>query len=151
MINFVFMKLSNEFSNDFSCSIEKRKPKPNPVPFMNSKYRKTCHSKAMDHKKFLKWGRTNALWEIFCNRKNQAAKIRAKSVKSYFNERCDNKNKQNSKQYWKATKPFISDKSRCSSQCFSLKVGDDVFSDSNAVSNVFIQYFSTGLDWIAFV
>ena len=44
--------LSNELLNSHA-PLKKRKPKPNPVPFMNSKYRKACHSKAMAHNKFL--------------------------------------------------------------------------------------------------
>ena len=140
--------LSNELLNSHA-PLNERKPKPNPVPFMNSKYRKACHSKAMAHNKFFKWGRTNSLWEIFRKRRNQAAKIRAKSVKIYFDERCNNKHKQNSKHYWNAIKPFISDKTRCSSQCYSLKVGDDIVNDSQVVSIVFNQYFSTVASKIA--
>ena len=40
--------LSNQLLNSHA-PLKKRKPKPNPVPFMNSKYRKACHSKAMAH------------------------------------------------------------------------------------------------------
>ena len=134
--------LTSDIVNEHA-PVKKRIPRANPVPFMNSVYRKACFSKAMAHNKFFRWGRTNKQWELFRKCRNEAANIRAKSIKKYFDERCNEQYKSNPKKYWDTIKPFISDKAKSGPSSFILKINDNIVNDPFKISNEFNSFFST--------
>ena len=80
--------LTNEIINSHA-PLKKRKTVANPVPFMNSAYRKACYQKSMAHNRYFKMGKTHALWQKYRKARNHAAKLRAASVKHFFDTRCN--------------------------------------------------------------
>ena len=76
---------------DSHAPTKRRKPVNNPVPFMNAKLRKACHTKSMARNKYFKFGRTKLLWECFRKARNAATKIKATSMRQYFDDRCNSK------------------------------------------------------------
>ena len=133
--------LTNEIINSHA-PLKKRKTVANPVPFMNSAYRKACYQKSMAHNRYFKMGKTHALWQKYRKARNHAAKLRAASVKNFFDTRYNSQFKENPKRYWDTIKPFMTDKKvNGASPCFTLKLGNDIINDSTAVSDAFNDFF----------
>ena len=80
-----------------------------PAAFMNSAYRKACYQKAMAHNRYVKMGKTQLLWQKYRKARNYAAKLRATSVKNFFETRCNSQFTENPKRYWDTIKPFMTD------------------------------------------
>ena len=95
--------------SDSHAPMKRRRPVNRPVPFMNAGLRKACHSKSMARNKYFKFGRTKQLWESFRKQRNHASKIKAKSMKVYFDSKCNNIPKHNGA-FWETLKPFMSHK-----------------------------------------
>ena len=128
---------------DSHAPIKRRKPVNNPVPFMNAKLRKACHTKSMARNKYFKCGRTKILWECFRKARNAATKIKATSMRQYFDDRCNSKHLNgSSKQFWNTIKPFVTDKVRTKYDHITLKVNDSIENEPSAVCNIFNEYFS---------
>lgn len=68
--------------------IKKRMPIQNPVPYMNSKLRKAQHYKAMMRNKYFRNGRQRHAWELYRKSRNNCVKIKAQSIKYYFDSKC---------------------------------------------------------------
>ena len=133
--------LMNEIINSHA-PLMKRKTVANPVHFMNNAYRKACYQKSMAHNRYFKTGKTHALWQKYRKARNHAAKLRAASVKNFFDTRCNTQFKENPKRYWDTIKPFMTDKKvNGAFPCFTLKLGNDVINDPTAVSNAFNDFF----------
>ena len=75
--------LTNEIINSHA-PLKKRKTVANPVPFMNSAYRKACYQKLMAHNRYFKMGKTHALWQKYRKAIKHAAKLRAVSVNFFL-------------------------------------------------------------------
>ena len=119
-----------------------RWPVDQPVPFMNGKLRKACHTKAMARNKFFKCGRTQKLWDVYRKVRNSATKIRTSFMRKYFNDKCNSvKATGNSKMFWDTIKPFMTEKVRSVNENISLKVGDSIINENSAVANAFNEYF----------
>ena len=123
--------------------IKRRKAPKKPVPFMNAQLRKACHYKAMRRNKYFRHGRTKSLWELYRKSRNEASKLKVKSMKIYFEEKCKKQeSSRNPGNFWKTIKPFMTEKSTSANSCISLKVDESIISDPQAVCNVFNKYFS---------
>ena len=128
--------------------LKQRKTVARPVPFMNAKYRKACHRKSMTHNRYYKCGRTKSQWEAYRKSRNLAAKIRATSVKSYFDQKCVSNVKSNPKVFWETVKPFITSKAVIPDQTVMLNDNDVIISDPAVVCKVFNDHFCTVTDHI---
>ena len=123
--------------------IKRRKAPKKPVPFMNSQLRKACHYKAMRRNKYFRHGRTRSLWELYRKSRNEASKLKVKSMKIYFEEKCNKQeSSRNPGNFWKTLKSFMTEKSTSANSCISLKVDESIISDPQAVCNAFNKYFS---------
>ena len=131
-------KLISEIVNEHA-PIKKRKPVQNPVPYINSKLRKAQHYKAMMRNKYFRNGRQRHAWELYRKSRNNCVKIKAQSIKYYFDSKCNNS--ENPTAFWKTIKPFISNKSAKETELITLKDKDDIISAPDAVSNIFNEYF----------
>ena len=127
---------------DFHAPRKTRKPVDQPVPFMNARFRKACHTKAMARNKFFKCGRTQRLWEKYRQLRNTAAKIKVSSMRKYFDDKCNSeKAVGNSKMFWDTIKPFMTDKVKYSNESISIKIGNSIVNEHAAVTNAFNEYF----------
>ena len=104
------------FNRLFSDIIDKNAPtkkktlkKPS-LPYMNSRLRRAIHKKNMLYNAYKK-GKVK--WDTYRKQRNLTTAINKQSKSAYFRERCDGGPKKQS--FWKAIKPFISDKGNFSS------------------------------------
>jgi hypothetical protein len=75
-----------------------------PVPYMNSKHRKAVYKKRQLHNVF-KTQRSSKSWEQYRKQRNIVTKIKIRSIRSYFLERCVDGPK--NKDFWPTIKPFF--------------------------------------------
>ena len=95
------------------------------------------------------FSRTNAQWEKYRKARNNAARLRSISVRNYFEQKCNAEVKKNPKLFWKAVRPFMTDKKTfSSSQCITLKTEDKIENDPNEVSDILNSYFVNVADHI---
>ena len=88
---------------------------------MNSKLRKACLHKAMLRNEYFMHGRSSQWWELYRKSRNNVTKLKAVSMNTYFYERCNSDSfRNNSGQYWRTIKPYMSDKCKTSDQDISL-------------------------------
>jgi hypothetical protein len=87
--------------------VKQRKPCQNPAPFINKEIRKAVYKKRQLHNKYNKC-KTKSNWENNRQQRNIVTKIKKKSIKTYFFERCIGGPK--SKDFWPTIKPFITNK-----------------------------------------
>ena len=103
----------NNFENAFVQIADKHAPwkkrqvRKNYVPYMNSELRKAIYMKQMLRNKFEKC-KSDKNWERYRKQRNLVTKLKKKSVKSYFLERCVGGQK--STDFWPTIKPFLSKK-----------------------------------------
>ena len=127
---------------DFHAPRKTRKPVDQPIPFMNARLWKACHTKAMARNKFFKCGRTQRLWENYRQLRNTAAKIKVSSMRKYFDDKCNSeKAVGNLKMFWDTIKPFMTDKVKSSNESFSIKIGNFIVNEHAVVANAFNEYF----------
>ena len=128
---------------DFHAPRKTRKPVDKPVPFMNARLRKACHTKAMARNKFFKCGRTQRQWEKYRKLRNTATKIKVSSMRKFFDDKCNSeKAVGNSKMFWDTIKPFMTDKVKSSNESISIKIGNSIVNEHAVVANAFNEYFS---------
>ena len=92
---------------DKHAPVKQRKPCQNPAPFINKELRKAVYKKRQLHNKYNKC-KTKSNWENYRQQRNLVTKIKKRSIKTYFFERCIGGPK--SKDFWPTIKPFITNK-----------------------------------------
>ena len=127
---------------DFHAPHKTWKPVDQPVPFMNARLRKACHTKAMARNKFFKCGRIQRLWEKYRKLRNTATKIKVSSMRKYFDDKCySEKAVGNSKMFWDTIKPFMTDKVKSSNESIRIKIGNSIVNEHAVVAKAFNEYF----------
>ena len=129
---------------DSHAPIKHRQPVSFPVPFMNSKLRKACHTKSMLRNRYFRGGRTKGQWESYRKSRNAATKLKAESMKKYFEDKCNpmySTVKQNV--FWDSIKPFMTEKVKHDNKSICLKIDDSIISRPAAVCNAFNDYLSS--------
>ena len=108
-INNTYDKYERNFTNILNkqAPTKSRYPRKNPLPCMNGELRKAIYHKQMLYNQYTKQG-SNKSWEKYCKQRNLVTKLKRKSVKIYFLERCSGGSK--SGDFWKTVKPFFSKK-----------------------------------------
>jgi hypothetical protein len=95
---FYFSKMFSDITNEH-VPLKTRNVKPNPPPFMKCTYRKSIMNKArLQHRKENFPNNTN--WENFRVQRNLTTKLKRKSVRTYFHERCGDDGKSDSKTFY---------------------------------------------------
>ena len=84
---------------------------------------------------------SNKNWEKFRKQRNFVTKLKRKSMKTYFLERCSGGTK--SGDFWKTIKPFFSKKESSGEQKIVLNESDKIVNDQKEVANHFNNFFST--------
>ncbi len=89
---------------------------------------------------------TKANWEKYRFQRNQCAKLKRKSVRCYFSERCGNDS--NLCDFYKTVRPFYTNKGMGSSYHIQLLENNEIISDPKEVANVMNANFVTMADSI---
>ena len=122
--------------------MKRKKTIRQPLPFMNSKLRKACLHKAMLRNKYFKHGRSSQSWELYRKSRNNVTKLKAVSMNTYFQERCNSDSfRNNSRQYWRTIKPYMTDKCKTSDQDISLFHENKLINDPVKVCKIFNEHF----------
>ena len=122
--------------------MKRKKTVRQPLPFMNSKLRKACLHKAMLRNKYFKHGRSSQSWELYRKSRNNVTKLKAVSMNTYFQERCNSDSfRNNSRQYWRTIKPYMTDKCKTSDQDISLFHENKLINDPVKVCKIFNEHF----------
>jgi len=101
--------------------MKQKKSVKQPIPYMNSKLRKSCLQKAMLRNKYFKFGRTNKSWERYRKIRNHVTKLKAVSMNEYFSTKFNHETlTKNPSQYWKTIKPYMTDKFKTVDENISL-------------------------------
>ena len=107
---------------------------------MNQELRRAVYRKQMLYSQFTKC-QSNKIWEKFRKQRNFVTKLKRKSMKTYFLERCSGGTK--SGDFWKTIKPFFSKKGSSGEQKIVLNESDKIVNDQKEVANHFNNFFST--------
>ena len=126
---------------DKHAPMKRRKAIKTPVPFMNSQLRKSCHRQVMLHNRYLKDGRQKKDWELFRRIGNSTTKLKAKSMKKYFDSKCNKVHKHKPQLFWNTVKPFICDKGLQKNECRMLNINGTICNDAETIAQEFNDYF----------
>lgn len=99
-----YQYLLNEVTNVHAPIKTKLLKKPQ-LPYMNGELRKAINVKGMLKRKFLKC-KNKQNWQRYRGQRNLVTSLKRKSIKEYFNKRCNNDT--NNKQFWHTVRPFLS-------------------------------------------
>ena len=82
---------------------------------------------------------TNKNWEKYRQARNYVTKIRRKSVKTYFIERCTGGCK--SKDFWSTIKPFITNKGTITKKNTIIEENNVLVTDQKEIAEIFNDYY----------
>ena len=105
---------------------------------MNGDLRQAIYKKHMLFNKYKKC-KTPLNWDNYRKQSNLVTKIKRKSIRVYFYERCAGGPK--SKDFWPTIKPFLSKKGSDGGNEIILCENDKIVSDQGEVCNIFNKYF----------
>jgi hypothetical protein len=118
--------------------VKQRKPCQNTAPFINKELRKAVYKKRQLHNKYNKC-KTKSNWENYRQQRNLVTKIKKRSIKTYFFERCIGGPK--SKDFWPTIKPFITNKGSHFTKNMILWEKDEIINDQNMVAECINDIF----------
>lgn len=139
-VNNMYINFEKEFIAvvDKHAPIKKRKPCQKPAPFINKELRSVIYKKRQLHNKYKKY-KSKQNWENYRLQRNLVTKIKKKSIKTYFYERCIGGPK--SKDFWPTIKPFITNKGSQFSKDVILKENENIINNQNEVAEKFNNFF----------
>ena len=109
------------------------------LPYMNNNLRKAINVKASLWRKFQK-SKCQQTWHNFKKQRNLVNKLKRESLRKYFDEKCNKKNK--GKHFWEVVKPFMTNKNvKSSNQNIMLYENDALISKPIAVCDTFNEFF----------
>ena len=135
----------------------KRRTVSKQVPYMNSALRKSINQRNMWRSKHFKNRKNKYLRDKYVYFRNQVVKLRNKSIRKYFDERCNRQYA--SRSFFKTVKPFISSNSATNGSRITLLEDKEVISEPLKVAEIFSKYYASiaeykcetdGLDEISF-
>lgn len=105
---------------------------------MNQTLRREIYKKRMAYNKFQNFkNKTN--WECYRKQRNLVNKIKKKSIRNYFMERCIGG--PNSKDFWPTIKPFLTNKGSHFSKDLILCEENKIINNQNEVAELFNNFF----------
>ena len=125
---------------DTHAPIKTARKRRNHAPFMNTELRKARNVKAMLRRRYNKFP-SNSNWERYRIQRNLVTKLRKKSINTYFSLNCNVKNQRT--QFWKAIKPFLSQKSTSQNGCISLFESGSIVNNTEEVYGIFNEHFAS--------
>ena len=105
---------------------------------MNRELKKAIYNKQMLRNKYEKY-HTDKTWEAYRKQRNLVTKLKKRSVRTYFLERCIGGHKANN--FWHTFKPFLSKKSTGGQQKIVLMENDVILNDKKDVCDTFNSFF----------
>jgi hypothetical protein len=117
------------------------------VPYMNGELRHAIFRKCMLRNKYYKQ-RSTLNWSNYKKQRNHVTKLRKKSIKTYFQNKC--KNGKNNYDFWRTIKPFMSDKYNNESNTIILREGTDIITDPEKICSIFNNHFTNVAQDIGF-
>ena len=140
------------FDSRFSDFVDKHAPikqktirKP-PCPFMNGELRKAIYRKCVLRNNFYKC-RSDKNWILYKRQRNLVTKLRKKSVRLYFKNKCNTDNKC---EFWSVIKPFYSSKCKSAAENIILREDDCIISNPSDVCESFNEFFTSAANNIGF-
>ena len=107
------------------------------LPYMNGQLRKAINVKNMLHRKFLKC-KDQINWNRYKLQRNLVNSLKRKSIREYFNERCNNQ--LNNKKFWQTVRPFMSNSHNFGGN-ISLSEQDKLITKPMEVCSIFNDHF----------
>ena len=133
-------QLNNMYENYESEFLKTRKPRNKPLSCMNSELRSAMHKKHMLYSHFTK-NKNAKTWDKYRRQRNLVTKLKKKSMKNYFLERCTGGCKNSN--FWSTMKPFFSKKCYGGEQKIVLCEDDKIVNNTKDVTECFNNFFST--------
>ena len=130
-------RLLTEVINEHA-PIKERKLKAKKPAFMNGDLRRAVYKKHMLFNKYKKY-KTPLNWDNYRKQRNLVTKIKKKSMRVYFYERCAGGPK--SRNFWPTIKPFLSKKGADGGNEIILCENEKIVSNQTEVCNIFNNYF----------
>ena len=127
---------------DEHAPFKKLRVRAQDVPYMTSEWKRAIRNKRKFSKQFSK-NRTQLNLELKNKWRNEATKLRRKSIKSYWQKVCNNLNS-NPKQFYNTFSPFLNHKKdACAGNNITLNINGKVETNQETVAEHFADYFST--------
>ena len=113
------------------------------VPYMTSEWKRAIRNKRKFSKQFSK-NRTQLNLELKNKWRNEATKLRRKSIKSYWQKVCNNLNSNPIKKFYNTFNPFLNHKKdACAGNNITLNINRKLETNQETVAEHFADYFST--------
>ena len=130
---------------DEHAPFKKLRVRAQDVPYMTSEWKRAIRNKRKFSKQFSK-NRTQLNLELKNKWRNEATKLRRKSIKSYWQKVCNNLNS-NPKQFYNTFNPFLNHKKdACTGNNITLNVNGKLETNQETVAEHLADYFSTMAD-----
>ena len=127
---------------DEHAPFKKLRVRAQDVPYMTSEWKRAIRNKRKFSKQFSK-NRTQLNLELKNKWRNEATKLRRKSIKSYWQKVCNNLNS-NPKQFYNTFNTFLNHKKdACAGNNITLNINGKVETNQETVAEHFADYFST--------
>ena len=127
---------------DEHAPFKKLRVRAQDVPYMTSEWKRAIRNKRKFSKQFSK-NRTQLNLELKNKWRNEATKLRRKSIKSYWQKVCNNLNS-NPKQFYNTFNPFLNHKKdACAGNNITLNINGKLETNQETVAEHFADYFST--------
>ena len=114
------------------------------VPYMTKILRKAIMKRSELKTKYLK-NRTNTNKTLYKKQKNFCSKLYKKERKKYYHN-LDHKLITDNKKFWETIKPFLSDKSRSTSQINIIDSNNNILSDDSTIAQSFSKFFKSAVN-----
>jgi hypothetical protein len=146
-------KQMNSFIDEYTNVVDKHAPVKrkiikNQVPFMNGELKREIYKKSMLRNRYYKY-RCAENWNLYRMQRNLVTKLRKKSIRTYFQTKCENDN--NQENFWKIISPFVSNKKTKGNDNIILREGDNIFTKPSEVCNIFNDFFANVSKDIGFI
>ena len=130
---------------DEHAPFKKLRVRAQDVPYMTSEWKRAIRNKRKFSKQFSK-NRTQLNLELKNKWRNEATKLRRKSIKSYWQKVCNNLNS-NPKQFYNTFNPFLNHKKdACAGNNITLNINGKLETNQETVAEHLADYFSTMAD-----
>ena len=123
---------------DQHAPLKTKTVRPFQPPFMNNILRKSIMNKARLRNRY-KRTKSPIAWEQYRQQRNKTTKLRRKSIRQYFEERCTGGPKDGN--FYKTIKPFLSAKYRINSNMM-ISTGDTLLTDPSDVATSMNDFFT---------
>ena len=132
-----FLEVLNEHA-----PIKKRLVRANEVPYMTKALRKAIANRSRMENRFHKYKTVDSL-KAYKKQKNYCSRLYKKERRRYYTN-LDVKNIMDNKKFWRAIKPFLSDKGVGRTD-ITLIEGDKIIQDDSEVANTLNDFFSNAV------